>query len=68
MKEQELQIKRGTLQPNQRAMTDKQAGQFVKGCARYAYDGKPFFTKDAYLQGVFMRMQRRDRRLGAEPR
>lgn len=39
-------------------MTDKQIAEFVKGICDYVYEGKPFITKDNYLKGVFMYVQR----------
>ena len=39
-------------------LTDKQAGEFVKGVCAYAFDGKPFITKDEYLKGLFMYAKR----------
>ena len=30
-------------------MTDRQAGEFVKKLCARVYEGKPLFTKDAYL-------------------
>lgn len=39
-------------------MTDKQAGEFIKGVCEYAFNGKPFQTKDAYLKGAFLFVQR----------
>ena len=53
MKELKLKIKRGHYNLF-KELTDKQAGELVKGMCAYMYDGKPFFTKDAYLKGVFM--------------
>ena len=35
-------------------LTDKQVGEFVKGACAYAYDNKPFTTKDKYLEGLFI--------------
>jgi transcription elongation factor GreA-like protein len=35
-------------------MTDKQAGEFVKGICAYAFEDKDFTTKDGYLRGLFM--------------
>ena len=39
-------------------LTDKQAGEFVKGVCAYAFEGKPFITKDQYLKGLFMYAKR----------
>ncbi|WP_251546358.1 DUF6291 domain-containing protein [Pumilibacter intestinalis] len=39
-------------------LTDKQAGEFVKGVCAYAFEGKPFLTKDRYLKGLFMYAKR----------
>lgn len=39
-------------------LTDKQAGEFVKGVCAYVYDGKPFVTKDKYLKGLFVYAKR----------
>jgi hypothetical protein len=35
-------------------MTDKQAGEFIKGICEYAFESKPFESKDGYLKGLFM--------------
>lgn len=39
-------------------LTDKQAGEFIKGVCAYVYDGKPFITKDKYLKGLFLYAKR----------
>ena len=39
-------------------LTDKQAGEFVKGVCAYAFEGKPLITKDEYLKGLFMYAKR----------
>ncbi len=39
-------------------LTDKQAGEFVKGVCAYAFEGKPFITKDEYLKGLFLYAKR----------
>lgn len=39
-------------------LSDKQAGEFVKGVCAYAFEGKPFITKDEYLKGLFMYAKR----------
>ena len=39
-------------------LTDQQAGEFVKGVCAYAFEGKPFITKDEYLKGLFMYAKR----------
>lgn len=39
-------------------ITDKQAGEFVKGVCAYVYEGKPFITKDEYLKGLFVYVKR----------
>ena len=39
-------------------LTDKQAGEFVKGVCAYAFEGKPFITKDEYLKVLFMYAKR----------
>ena len=39
-------------------MTDKQAGELIKGVVAYAFGGKPFRTKDDYLKGVFLYVKR----------
>lgn len=39
-------------------MTDRQAGEFVKKLCARVYEGKPLFTKDAYLKGVFVSVER----------
>ena len=39
-------------------MTDRQAGEFVKKLCARVYEGKPLLTKDAYLKGVFVSVER----------
>ena len=39
-------------------MTDRQAGEFVKKLCARVYEGKPLCTKDAYLKGVFVSVER----------
>lgn len=39
-------------------MTDRQAGEFVKKLCARGYEGKPLLTKDAYLKGVFVLVER----------
>lgn len=39
-------------------LTDKQAGEFIKGVCAYVYEGKPFITKDDYLKGLFLYVKR----------
>lgn len=39
-------------------LTDKQAGEFIKGVCAYVYEGKPFMTKDEYLKGLFLYVKR----------
>ena len=51
MKELKLKIKREYYNIF-KELTDKQAGELIKGMCAYMYDGKPFFTKDAYLKGA----------------
>lgn len=41
-----------------RDMTDKQAGEFIKGVCGYVFDGKPLATKDEYLKGVYLYVKR----------
>lgn len=53
MKELKLKIKREYYNIF-KELNDRQAGELVKGMCAYMYDNKPFFTKDAYLKGVFM--------------
>ena len=38
-------------------MTDKQAGQLVKGLCIYAFNGKPIESKDSTVQSSFMLMK-----------
>ena len=57
MKELKLKIKREYYNIF-KELTDKQAGELIKGMCAYMYDGKPFFTKDAYLKGSFMSIKR----------
>ena len=35
-----------------KGMTDKQAGEFIKGVSDYVFYNKPLETKDEYLKGV----------------
>lgn len=37
-----------------RDLSDKQAGELIKGICSYVFDGKPFQTKDGYLKGLFL--------------
>lgn len=39
-------------------MTDKQIVEFVKGICDYVYEGKPLITKDSFLKGIYMYVQR----------
>lgn len=39
-------------------LSDKQAGEFIKGVCAYVYEGKPFITKDKYLKGLFVYAKR----------
>lgn len=39
-------------------LTDKQAGELMKGLCAYVYEGKPFLTKDEYLKGAFLYLKR----------
>ena len=39
-------------------LTDKQAGEFIKGVCAYVYEGKPLITKDEYLKGLFVYVKR----------
>lgn len=57
MKELKLKIKREYYNIF-KELTDRQAGELVKGMCAYMYDNKPFFTKDAYLKGVFMTVKK----------
>ena len=57
MKELRLKIKRENYNLF-KELTDKQAGELIKGMCAYMYDCKPFFTKDAYLKGAFMGIKR----------
>lgn len=41
-----------------KGMTDKQAGEFIKAVCERVYEGKPFVTKDSYLKGVFILIER----------
>lgn len=57
MKELKLKIKREYYNIF-KELTIKQTGELVKGMCAYMYEEKPFFTKDAYLKGVFMVIKR----------
>ena len=37
-----------------KGMTDKQAGEFIKGVSDYVFYNKPLETKDEYLKGVYL--------------
>jgi len=39
-------------------ISDRQAGEFIKGLCKYAFDGMPLTTKDAYLKGLYLLVQR----------
>ncbi len=39
-------------------LSDKQVGEFIKGVCAYAFEGKPFITKDKYLKGLFVYAKR----------
>lgn len=41
-----------------KGMSDKQAGQFIKAVCGYAFQNEPFITKDKFLKGTFLYMQR----------
>ena len=41
-----------------REMTDKQAGEFIKGVCGYVFEDKSFTTKDDYLKGTFLYIKR----------
>ena len=57
MKELKLKIKREYYNIF-KELGDRQTGELVKGMCAYMYDNKPFFTKDAYLKGLFMTLKR----------
>ena len=57
MKELKLKIKRDYYNIF-KELTDKQAGELIKGVCAYTYDGKPFETKDDYLKGIFIYIKR----------
>lgn len=57
MKELKLKVKREYYNIF-KELTDRQAGELIKGMCAYTYDNKPFFTKDAYLKGMFMTVKR----------
>lgn len=40
------------------SMSDKQAGRFIKAVCGYAFRNVTFETKDKYLKGMFLYMQR----------
>lgn len=39
-------------------LTDKQAGELIKGAAAYVFEDKPFQTKDEFLKGAFLYIKR----------
>ena len=53
-----ININKKHYDENLKELTDKQAGEFVKGVCAYAFEGKPFITKDEYLKGLFMYAKR----------
>ena len=57
MKELKLKVKREYYNIF-KELTDRQAGELIKGMCAYTYDNKAFFTKDAYLNGMFMTVKR----------
>ncbi len=54
----QINIKREHYDNILKELTDKQTGEFVKGVCAYAFEGKPFITKDEYLKGLFMYAKR----------
>ncbi len=54
----QINIKREHYDNILKELTDKQAGEFVKGVCAYVFEGKPFITKDEYLKGLFMYVKR----------
>ena len=53
MKELRLKIKRENYNLF-KELTDKQAGELIKGMGAYIYDCKPVFTEDAFLKGAVL--------------
>lgn len=41
-----------------KSMSDKQAGQFIKAVCGYVFQNVPFETKDKFLKGTYLYMQR----------
>lgn len=39
-------------------MSDRQAGQFIKAVCGYAFNNEPFETKDKFLKGTYLYMQK----------
>lgn len=39
-------------------MTDKQAGEFIKTVCAFVFEGKPMITKDAYLKGLYVYIEK----------
>ena len=39
-------------------MTERQAGEFVKKLCARIYEGKPIITRDPYLKGVFVSVEK----------
>ena len=39
-------------------MTERQAGEFVKKLCARIYEGKPLITRDPYLKGVFVSVEK----------
>ena len=57
MKELKLKFKRNYYNLFSE-LNDRQAGELIKGMFAYAYDGKPFITRDDYLKGLFLTVHR----------
>ena len=57
MKENKLTIKKNICNLLT-DLTDKQAGELIKGAIAYAFKDKPFQTKDDFLKGVFLYIKR----------
>ncbi len=57
MREKSFKFKEGFANAV-KGMTDKQAGEFVKGLCGYVFENKPLTTKDEYLKGIYLYAQR----------
>ena len=55
--EEQIQFQKRVLRSYQRPY-GQASGRVRKRCFAYAYEGKPFITKDEYLKGAFLYVKR----------